>query len=93
MGEPAVMGKCENRTAEPAQHVQIWRLSRQRHGRGRECSLPIEAGTSHTRAGKKMRDRFQDPPRERLPEMKNENTTGAGFPLDYGTGSIIRSSQ
>jgi hypothetical protein len=40
-----------------------------------------------------MRDRFQDPPRERLLEMKNENTTGAGFPLNYGTGSIIRSSQ
>jgi hypothetical protein len=34
-----------------------------------------------------MRDRFHDPPRERLPEMKNENTTVAGFPVNYGAGS------
>ena len=82
MCEPAVMRKRENRTAESSQHVEIGRLGGQRHRRRGECSPAIETDPSHARAGKKMRDRFHDPPM--LPvEMKNENTTPAAFPVHY----------
>jgi hypothetical protein len=63
MREPAMVGKRENRTVESSQHIQIGRFSRQRHSRRGECGPAIEAGTSHARAGEKMRDRFHDPPR------------------------------
>ena len=63
MREPAMMGERENRAVESAQHIQIGRLSCQRHRRSGECGPAIEAGTSQARAGEKMRDRFHDPPR------------------------------
>jgi len=60
MGEAAMMFEAIDRAVEAREHVEIGRLSSQRHCRRGERGLAVEAGAAEAGPGQKVCDRFQN---------------------------------
>ncbi len=59
MGEAAVMLESKDRAFETAEHVEIRRFGRQRHGRSGEGGLAVESGAGEAGSGQEVGDGFQ----------------------------------
>jgi hypothetical protein len=59
MRESAMVCESKYWAAESTKHIEVGRLSGQRHGGGRERGFAIESGASQASASEKMSDRFQ----------------------------------
>ena len=60
MSESSMVGKCECRTSNATQDIEIRRLGRQCERQCGERGFAIESGTSQASAGKKVGYRFQE---------------------------------
>lgn len=59
MGESAMMGEAESRSADAAEDVEVWRFGGERQRERGQRSLAIESGAPQACAGQEVGNGFQ----------------------------------